>query len=246
MTEISSCPHFWTDEPNVLFQNMWDFFPFSTEAIICTSTALNSLTRFCIYLGLLLFIITAKPIYLGIPVLGAIFAIALYYGMKGQGVLRQGYMSGSPNLPRPTFKEGFANNNLIEGSSAADKIVVDIIGSSERTVPSKPNPFMNILINEISEYPTKPPAKYTISSEIKPDLDSQFENRVYSDPSDVWNRSQSQREFYTMPSTSTPNDRESYQNWLYRIPGKTCKEGNMNACSTQGSDGSPIVYLGGS
>jgi hypothetical protein len=46
-----------------------------------------------------------------------------------------------------------------------------------------------------------------------------------------------------MPSTSIPNDRESYQNWLYRTPGKTCKEGNMDACTTVGTDGSQLVFL---
>jgi hypothetical protein len=245
MAAINDCPKFWAEHPNVLFQDAWDFFPFSKEAIVCSTTALNSLTRFGVYLGLALFLLTRKPIYFGIPVLAAIFAVALYYGMKGTGVLREGSMPGTPNLDRPTFKEGFSNQNIIEGSAAADKLVVDIIGSSERTVPSRPNPFMNILINEISSYPNKPPAKYAMSSETKSVLDTQFENRVYADPGDVWNRSQSQREFYTMPSTSSPNDRESYQNWLYRVPGKTCKEGNMAACTTDGSGGSPIVHLGG-
>lgn len=244
MTEINNCPKFFSEAPGVLFEEAWDFFPFSKKAIVCSTTALNSLARFCIYLGLALFLITRKPIYFGIPVLGAIFAVALYYGMKGQGVLREGSMPGTPNFDRPTFKEGFENQRLIEGTAAADKVVEDIIGTYGRTVPSQPNPFMNVLINEISEYPTKPPAKFSISSDIKSQLDTQFENKVYADPGDVWNRSQSQREFYTMPSTSIPNDRESYQNWLYRTPGKTCKEGNVAACTTEGTGGSQYVYLG--
>jgi hypothetical protein len=247
MAEINSCPKFWTEHPNVLFQEAWDFFPFSKEAIICSTTALNSVTRFGLYLGIALFLLTRKTIYLGIPVLSAILAIALYYGMKNQGALRQGSMPGAPFYDKPSFREGFdggnANNNLIEGSMAADKLIIDIIGSKERTSPSKPNPFMNVLINEISENPNKPPAKYSMKSEIKSQLDSQFTNSVYSDPGDIWNRSQSQREFYTMPSTSIPNDRESYQNWLYRTPGKTCKEGNMDACTTVGTDGSQLVFL---
>lgn len=243
MAEINTCPIFWTEQPHVLIEDAWDFFPFSKKSILCSSSALNSLTRFGFYLGLALFVITRKAVYLGIPVLAAIFTVALYYGMKGNGSLRQ----GPEVLDKPSFKEGFSGKQLIEGSDAADKIVIDIIGSSERTVPTGPNPYMNVLINEISEYPKKPPAKYLSSSgsDGKSLIDSQFENRVYSDPGDVWNRNQSQRQFYTMPSTSIPNDRDSYQNWLYRVPGKTCKEGNMAACTTQGSEGSPIVYLGG-
>jgi len=238
MAEINTCPIFWTEHPQVLIKDAWDFFPFSKKSIVCSSSALNSLTRFGFYLGLALFVLTRKAVYLGIPVLAAIFAAALYYGMKEKGSLRQ----GPEVLDKPSFKEGFTSNSLIEGSDAADKIVIDIIGSSERTMPSGPNPYMNVLINEISEYPKKPPAKYLASEKS---LDSQFDNRVYADPGDVWNRNQSQRQFYTMPSTSMPNDRDSYQNWLYRVPGKTCKEGNMAACTTTGSDGSPIIYLGG-
>ncbi len=38
-----------------------------------------------------------------------------------------------------------------------------------------------------------------------------------------------------------PNDRESYQNWLYKIPGKTCKEGGRNCLAN--TDGGPIPWL---
>jgi hypothetical protein len=51
------------------------------------------------------------------------------------------------------------------------------------------------------------------------------------DPGDTFNRTQSQRQWVTMPSTTIPNDKESYQNWLYRVEGRTCKEGNMSACN---------------
>lgn len=237
MAELFHCPLFWTENPKILIDDASDFFPFSQDAKICSTTALNSLTRFGLYLGLLLTVITRMPIYLGIPVLTAVLAVALFYGMKKQGTLRTG---ASPDtLDRPTFKEGFAN---IEGSAAANKVLEDIIGEKSRGDPTGPNPFMNVLINEISEYPTKPPAKYSVSGQVKERLDKQFQVQVYSDPGDVWNRNQGQRQFYTMPSTSLPNDRESYQNWLYRIPGKTCKEGNMAACKAA-TDGSPVVMM---
>jgi hypothetical protein len=45
-----------------------------------------------------------------------------------------------------------------------------------------------------------------------------------------------------MPSTSIPNDVHSYQNWLYKIPFKTCKEGNSAAC-VPGTDGGAFPWL---
>jgi hypothetical protein len=237
MAEINQCPLFWIENPNILVTEAADFYPFSENAKICSTTALNSLTRFTFYLGILLFVITQRTFYLGVPVLGAILAVSLYYGMKQQGTLRRGAI----NQDKPSFMEGFAN---IEGSAASDKVLEDIIGQQDRTGPIAKNPFMNVLINEIADFPTKPPAKYSASGTVKPELESQFQTKVYGDPADVWNRNQGQREFYTMPSTSIPNDRDSYQNWLYRIPGKTCKEGNMAACTTEGSSGSQYVFLG--
>ena len=77
---------------------------------------------------------------------------------------------------------------------------------------------------------------------VRAPLDDFFRTEFYSDPTDVFGKTQSQRQFITMPSTSIPNDQDSYQNWLYRIPGKTCKEGGREAC-LPGTDGGPIPWL---
>jgi hypothetical protein len=121
-------------------------------------------------------------------------------------------------------------------------VLEDIIGNQERTSPTHSNPYMNFLINEISELPRKPPAQNITRPEVVSDIESKTGPKLYGDPGDVWNKNQGQLTFYTMPSTSLPNDRDSYQNWLYRVPGKTCKEGNASACDVA-TDGSPVVYL---
>jgi len=242
MAEIDQCPLFWTENPQVLFDDAKDFFPFSEESRHCSTIALNSLTRFSVYLGILLVLLTRNNMYIGIPVLGAILAIGLFYNMKSQGTLRKGIL---PTLT-PAIHEGFvaepqASKNIVAGSSMADKVLEDVIGVRNRTSPTSENPFMNVLMNEISEYPKKPPAKYNASGDVKQKLEDRFEVKMYGDPGDIWGRNQSQREFYTTPSTSIPNDRDSFQNWLYRIPGKTCKEGNNAVCST-GTDGDPKTF----
>jgi hypothetical protein len=77
---------------------------------------------------------------------------------------------------------------------------------------------------------------------VKATMDDFFRVNWYSDPTDVFGKTQSQRQFITMPSTSIPSDRGSYQDWLYKIPGKTCKEGGRDACYP-GTDGSPVTWL---
>jgi hypothetical protein len=101
---------------------------------------------------------------------------------------------------------------------------------------------MNFLINEISELPKKPTAQNITNPETKASVETKLASKLYGDPGDVWTRNQGQLTFYTMPSTSLPNDRDSYQNWLYRVPGKTCKEGNSSVCSVA-TGGSAVVYL---
>jgi hypothetical protein len=110
------------------------------------------------------------------------------------------------------------------------------------TVPTARNPFMNVLIDEIKYNPTKPPAKYIGDPDVQGSLDSFFRVQWSSDPTDVFGKTQSQREFITMPSTSVPNDRGSFQDWLYKIPGKTCKEGGREACYP-GTDGAVLPWL---
>jgi hypothetical protein len=98
-------------------------------------------------------------------------------------------------------------------------------------MPTAANPFMNVLISEISDNPYRAPAANVQSIAVKSELDGYFQTMFANNPGDVFNRTQSQRQWVTMPSTTIPNDQESFRDWLYRIPGQTCKEGNQEACT---------------
>ncbi len=111
------------------------------------------------------------------------------------------------------------------------------------TLPTPSNPFMNILLTDMKEPDKwKPPVVTAFDPESKQQLDDFFRIQWFSDPTDVFGKNQGQRQFYTMPSNSIPNDRKSYQEWLYKIPGKVCKEGNGAAC-LPGTDGGAIPWL---
>jgi hypothetical protein len=124
--------------------------------------------------------------------------------------------------------------------------VYDVIGMGAApatvTLPSARNPFMNVLIDEIKYNPTRPMAASITDPSVKIGLDEFFRTEFNADPTDVFGKTQSQRQFVAMPSTSIPNDVDSYQNWLYRIPGKTCKEGGREAC-LPGTDGAALPWL---
>ena len=151
--------------------------------------------------------------------------------------------------------EGFANIGRSNGT-----IVSDVVGVEARlpsyndaapyngpalpdsVLPTARNLFMNVLVDEYKYNPDRPAAAPVSDPLVKQTLDDYFRVQWFSDPTDVFGKNQNQRQFVTQPSTSIPNDRESYQNWLYKIPGKTCKEGGRDACLA-GTDGGAVTWL---
>jgi hypothetical protein len=96
-------------------------------------------------------------------------------------------------------------------------------------MPSANNPFMNVLISDYTENPDRKPAGNIEDPEVKALIDKHFNTGLYKDIDDVWDRGNSQRQFYTNPSTTIPNDRDSFAKWCWNTP-MTCKEGNLQRC----------------
>lgn len=216
-----TCPLFWVEAPKVLLDDAKEFFPFTEKDQRCTAAALNSFTRFGIYLGILLALVRLQPMWLLVGVVFAAFAVGAWFTMGSRGAVREGFDGLGTEAP------------VVDPRTVEEKYVPDVIGdrSQGRTMPTAANPFMNVLISEISDNPYREPAANVQGVAVKSELDGYFQTMFASNPGDVFNRTQSQRQWYSMPSTTIPNDQESFQNWLYRVPGQTCKEGNQEACT---------------
>lgn len=169
---------------------------------------------------------------------------------KGGETSIEGFTSGngprfSPN-DGSARHEGFtAGNSQGRGTSVREGFtepqpIPDF--NQTGTVGNPTNPFNNVLVSDIVYAPTRTEAPDITTTDAKVALDDFFRVQWYSDPTDVFGKSQSQREFVTAPVTTIPNDQGSYQKWLYGIPGKTCKEGNPKAC-WGGTDGGAMPWL---
>jgi hypothetical protein len=101
---------------------------------------------------------------------------------------------------------------------------------------------MNILLDDIKYNPQRPAASHVDQPDVAQTMDDYFRIQWFSDPTDVFGKNQGQRQFITQPSTTVPNDQGSFADWLYKIPGKTCKEGGRAACQS-GSDGGVLPWL---
>jgi len=160
--------------------------------------------------------------------------------------------AGPVGVEAPQLSEHFVNGGSSKGSvqpvgepiGMAEVDASPYSGSSlpDYTPPTSRNLFMNVLLDEIKYNPDRPEAATVGNPSVKQTMDDFFRIQWFSDPTDVFGKNQGQRQFVTQPSTTVPNDQGSFADWLYKIPGKTCKEGGRPACIA-GSAGSSLPWL---
>jgi hypothetical protein len=95
--------------------------------------------------------------------------------------------------------------------------------------PTKNNPFMNVLMTEYTDNPQRSPAADVEDPAIKAKMETYFLDGLYRDSNDIWDKNNSQRQFYTNPSTTIPNDVDSFMKWCFNTP-YTCKDNNLQEC----------------
>lgn len=95
--------------------------------------------------------------------------------------------------------------------------------------PSIDNPFMNPTIIDYYNNNNNIKACDYTNKTIEDNVNNYFNNYVYKDVNDIYNKDFSERQFYTVPASTIPNDRKSYEQWLY-YRDKTCKENNGIQC----------------
>lgn len=103
----------------------------------------------------------------------------------------------------------------------------DIIDNKLCIKPTKENPFMNpSLLNKTNlNYQS---CNFQ-NKKIKTEMNDFFKTPVFKDVIDLYDRKFSERQFYTVPATTIPNEQDKFAKWLYGRE-KTCKENNGEKC----------------
>jgi hypothetical protein len=196
---------FWTHNIGVLFdtKRLVEFVP---TYDMSQEEKLNALTRLFVYTGVLLLTYTRRMWTLYIPILGMFFVIFLYRMSRQE---RGEISTAPPKDPTKGLKDD-----------------TKIIRPPYCTPPTRNNPFMNVLMNEWADNPTRPGAcEYP---EVSQETEDHFNYDLYKDIDDLYEKNNGQRQFFTMPYTTIPNDQGSFARWLYSVP-ETCKE-NQESC----------------
>ena len=188
---------------------------------------------------------TVSPYLIIITVILALAAGFIYYTQSSARKTIRVH-DNTAILPDPTSEllpiatEGPMYESEVDNSNEMSEGFASAIAAE--TLPAPTNPFMNVLIPEIKYNPERPEAASVEDPTVKQQLDDMFRTNFFNDPTDVFGKSQDQRQFITMPSTSIPNDRESFMKWCYNIVPQNCKSGGREGC-LPGTDGGPITSL---
>jgi len=195
--------NFWMDDYKILFykERLTQFFPTIQMTLI---EKLNAIFRLSIYLSILLYLLTSNYLYLYIMIIVGLFTAFIYYNQKDNIEL---YFNSDVN----------DTDNLIQKTTIEDaKITIE---------PNVENPFMNInLITDDKEKKAAPPSWN--NEKIQEKIEDKFGYNLYRDVGDLYGKSNDQRQYYTMPSTTIPNNQTSFAKWCYGV-GPTCKESSI-------------------
>lgn len=168
---------------------------------------LNSIVRMSIYYSLILYLLNKNINTLLIPIVICIATLIISHNSESN---------------EHSITVSLMNNN------GSNDIVNDLIESGSCRHPTRDNPFMNPSLFNSESNDLEPCPSYN-NKGIQRIIEDNFNEDLYTDVNDIFGKNNSQRQFYTIPGKSIPNNQKSFAEWLYKTP-PTCKEGNGLQC----------------
>ena len=216
---------FWGEDPNVLlnFEYITELYPSEN---MNTNQKLNAITRSVIVLAIFGSFVT-NPYRLWIIAFMTLAAVwYLHYHQTTAKKVRFN-------------EESFTNKDKVKETIDRKDIPVDLFSD-----PEPNNPFGNTLLTDYDNAEEKKPAPPSYNKRINDKIVSQSKqailnnnpeqphitNKLFSGLDDNLAHEQSMRNFYTMPSTTIPNDQNAFAEFCYGSM-VSCKEGNAFACA---------------
>ena len=199
---------FWLNNPKILLDSrrISEFYPSNNMSNI---EQLNAVVRFSLYLSMLLILLKLNVSYIFIFLFSLLATYIIYHfdeKMKKQD-------------------EQLEHMEVFKDKSIRSKNKVYL-------KPTYDNPFMNPGLCDYKNNPNREAysKKSFINSEtVREDIEDKFSYNLYQDVNDIYGKNNSQRQFYTTPVTTIPNDQDSFAKWLYSKP-EHCKDGDGYQC----------------
>jgi len=171
--------YYWYDNPNILFQDINEFFPKKQYNNI---QQVNSIARLSIYYSILIILLKLDKKYLSLSC--CLLILSYFLGTT----------------------EKFANTTTC-------------------TKPTKNNPFMNFTLGDQIKNPNRKSA--CLLEDVREEEIKSFRNNMFPDVADLYGKTITDRNFYTMPNTTIVNDQNGFANYLF---------GDFGKCKANGTD----------
>lgn len=238
--------YFWINKPSVLYKNdaYLDFYPTQDMDRVSQLNSITRMCIYFIILALILGL-TDIWVKIPIVIIFFLVFLYLVFKFDTEGMKNELYRmrgidinaQGDEDYPEnkdekveeTVIQSGYydTNNDLKIGKYLSSrqptkkkvKFNLEDYTKYEKATcrkPTKDNPFMNPLLNDISTYPELQPVACNADDEdVKEEIVDCYNEDLYRDVSDLFERQNSQRQFYTMPQTY-PNDQKSFADWCYK------------------------------
>jgi hypothetical protein len=214
---------FWFDNYKVLYEN-GNYISFFPRANTTRTEQFNSIARFAIYL-LILIILFGDPkntTWLYLPFF-LLFLTIFLHKFENTNIMPTNNQDNGDYVEIDPSKRELINqpkvNKYNPTSSLSNKVC---------RRPTENNPLMNILLSDFKDDPSVGPACDNDDTDIQNEVKDTFNKSLYRDVNDLYERENSQRTYYSAPSTTIPNDQKAFAEWCYGVP-ETCKT-NQQKC----------------
>lgn len=227
---------FWLTDPKILYsdQKYLEFIPNQNMTRI---EQLNSVTRFCIYFLILAASTGKQDMWIQLPVVVIIFCVILFYVFENDTVGKSQELKRVNNKSKIEKMCDLNEDDVVIETGNYDsngKISFgryqgtnpkrcknikysfdDYVSFKNETcrVPTSDNPFMNPTVADF-EMEMPPEACNADDDDIKDNIKSSFNENLFMDVSDLFERQNSQRQYYTIPQTNPPDQTAAAQ-WFY-------------------------------
>ncbi len=233
-----NCEEFWLYKPSLLFTN-----PTFCPRIQCGTEVANVFSR-ALLLSLIIggtfaIIYGFSSLVISLILIIAMMTPTLFAYFNPNNIQPQ--CTTSPvkaTVEKKQEPKPFIAPMNIEGMKSAAETKEGFANFMEEsyTFPTAANPFMNMMPGDSRSKVTAAPVD---DKQFRQELDDFFRVQWFNDPTDVFGKTQGQRQFITMPVTTASSDLDTVKQFLYNLPAKTCKEGNGGQCRAD-SNGSLV------
>ncbi len=223
-SELKTNDAFWLNNPQILIdpKRLSEFFPSLNMTRV---EQLNSIVRFCFYLSIILMLLKQNINYIYLFIISLVITFFIY--------------QYDPKLKEIEHKETFG---IFDKKSKRDS-------KKNYVKPTYANPFMNPSLLDYTENPDREAyskKSFINNDSLDLDIEEKFAYNLYQDVNDIYGKTNSQRQFYTTPVTTIPNEQANFANWLYGRP-DTCKNDNGYQCMINNptfldGESPPIIY----